>query len=365
MKCVVCGSLLPEGARVCPHCGTPITAQGASSIAPTIASSEYQAVQQPASAYGLDPYNASPPPPVYNPPIYNSSDTPYSAPIEQAPPPPPIGSFPRQVSPQPQVPPPANRGRRTLLIVGVIVLLLLLIGEGSFLLLSKRTLSAPTTQQLNATATSKANTTAPDTQNPYSPHSGTLALVDAMHDNSKGYKWDEATWDDSNGGKGKSVCGYSGGAYHITRTSKGALVCAPEAKPLVFSSAAFEVNLTIEQGYETGVFIHLDQAQLSGYLFAVNVGGSYVLEAANFNASNPKDQDKIFRSGANSAIKKGLHQTNLLAIVANGDTLSIYVNNQFVDSFPDKTYTNGQIGIYAYGDNACDVIASNARVWKL
>lgn len=362
MKCVVCGSLLPEGARVCSRCGTPIAINsrdsGGSSTSPTIAASEYQPEQQPASAYGLDPYNA--PPPMYNP-----SHASYSAPTEQAPPPPPILPLPGQMPLPPQ--PPRNQGKRTVIIVGVVVLLLLLLGEGGYLLYANRAPVGPTTQQLNATATARsfATSNTRSTQNPYTPYSGTLVLSDAMRDNSKGYKWDEATWDDNNGGKGKSVCGFSNGGYHITRSSKGALVCVPEAKLLVFNNAAFEVNLTIVQGYETGVFVRLDQSQLSGYLFAVNVEGSYVLEAANFNAPNPKDQDKIFRSGANAAIKKGLRQTNLVALVANGDTLSVYVNNQFVDSFPDKAYINGQIGIYAYGDSACDVIASDARVWKL
>ena len=65
------------------------------------------------------------------------------------------------------------------------------------------------------------------------------------------------------------------------------------------------------------------------------------------------------------AWRTGLNQSNLLAIAANGDTISVYVNGQFVASVQDKTYSNGQIGIYAYGDTGCDVAVSNVRVWKL
>ncbi len=57
---------------------------------------------------------------------------------------------------------------------------------------------------------------------------------------------------------------------------------------------------------------------------------------------------------------------NLIAAVAYGTTISVYVNNEFIASVQDNTYTNGQIGVYGEGDNGpADIIASNARVWRL
>ncbi len=86
----------------------------------------------------------------------------------------------------------------------------------------------------------------------------------------------------------------------------------------------------------------------------------------NLSITDPKNQYKILSSGTNGAIKKGLNQSNLVAAVANGNTISVYVNNEFIASVQDNTYTNGQIGIYSEGDNGpADIIASNARVWRL
>lgn len=82
--------------------------------------------------------------------------------IYTTPPPPPM-----QV---PLRPPSQRQGKRMGLIVGIRLLLLILVGSGVFMLLSS---SAPS-------------------HNPYALNMGTLVLNDLLHDNSRGYKWDEA-----------------------------------------------------------------------------------------------------------------------------------------------------------------------------
>ena len=52
-------------------------------------------------------------------------------------------------------------------------------------------------------------------------------------------------------------------------------------------------------------------------------------------------------------------------IVANGSSLSIYVNGQHLASVQNSSFTSGQIGIFGNGTNGEDVIAANARVWQL
>jgi hypothetical protein len=61
-----------------------------------------------------------------------------------------------------------------------------------------------------------------------------------------------------------------------------------------------------------------------------------------------------------------LNQINLIALVANGTTLSAYVNNQLVATAQDSTYSQGQLAVYGEGVNqASNVVASDARVWKI
>ena len=189
-------------------------------------------------------------------------------------------------------------------------------------------------------------------------------MNDPMHDNSQGNKWDEATMN----GKSSddlSICGFKNGAYHISRTQKGGLICDPEAANLAnVNNLAYEARLTIVQGTESGVVVRFDQTKGVGYLFSISIAGTYGIDKVNFN--NPQASYTMLHSGSNKAIKTGLNQTNLVAIVANENTLSAFVNNVFIDSVQDNTYTTGQIGVFGNGANGVtDVLASNARVWQL
>lgn len=254
-------------------------------------------------------------------------------------------------------PPRQNRGLVIGLIAGV-SLLLLLLGGGLLVLLSHNATTQQSSQQ-NATSTPAAD----PSRNPYAPNTGTLVLSDPLHDNSKGYRWDEATMNGKTSGD-TSVCGFKNGAYHITRTPRDALICNPEASSLVLSNVTFEASLTIVQGDQSGVAVRFDQTKGVGYLFSISTTGYYGIDKVDFNNANAPYI--MLRSGSNKAIKTGLNQTNLLALVANGSTLSAYVNGVFVDSTQDSSYTTGQPGLFGNGINSAeDITASNARVWKL
>jgi hypothetical protein len=184
-----------------------------------------------------------------------------------------------------------------------------------------------------------------------------------MHDNSKGNKWDEQTLNGTNGDTNVYVCGFSGGAYHLTTTSSG-LFCNPEAPNLVFSNVAFEAKMTILKGDMAGVGVRWNQKGASGYLFEITTQGGYVLEGINLSGNGLPYT--ILRQGGDASIKQGLNQINLIALVANGTTLSAYVNNQLVATAQDSTYSQGQLAVYGEGVNqASNVVASDARVWKI
>src|SRR5947209_1922583 len=77
----------------------------------------------------------------------------------------------------------------------------------------------------------------------------------------------------------------------------------------------------------------------------------------------PKPQPLIQRK--DPAIKTGLNQTNLITVVANGNSLVLYVNKQQIASVNDGTYSNGQIGVIAEStQNPTEVVFTNAEVWK-
>ena len=374
MNCTRCGYQLPEGALACPNCGTPTAAyyagSGSNPYTPTaIAQTPYYqqqsappygaANEQKGANYGYDPHQA-PSPPNYNAPAYpqinpyspshpyGSYSAPPSSPVEQ------MQYVVPQPPPQQKTPTPRSRSRLWI-VVGVVTLVVAVIVSGLFALLPRGS-----TDSQAGTATLAATSTSNVSANPYSG-GGTLVLDDPLKDNSKGYKWDEGTL---NNNVGISHCTFSNGAYHTTITpskpaNSSGLSCNPEASSLVFSNVAFEVKTDVLQGSTSGVIVRVDQAPGNYYTFTIDTSGNYFFNIYSNNTP------KLLTSGSNAIINKGLNQTNLVAIVAKGQTISGYVNGQFLASVDDKTYGQGQIGVYGGGTGNVDVAMTNARVWKL
>jgi len=189
--------------------------------------------------------------------------------------------------------------------------------------------------------------------NPYLPHTGVLVLSDLMSDNSKGYRWAERS----------SACQFSGGAYHISEAQqKTSHFCS--AHSLSVSDFAFEVQMTIIKGDCGGMSFRVDLAKHNSYTLQVCPDGHYRL-LLYVNGSARK---VVIPSGSSAAIRIGLQQTNLIAIVATGPDFNLYINHQFVTKGSDDAYTlrSGLIGVNADANsNPTEVAYRDARVWRL
>jgi len=196
------------------------------------------------------------------------------------------------------------------------------------------------------------NATSP---NPYSPHSGTLALNDPLSDNSNGYFWTES----SDAGE---TCAFTSGAYHVSTPERGDFrFCA--AGNTNFSNFAYEVQMMIVQGDTAGIGFRADDANIKFYYFLIGQDGSYELQ---LHVDNSRADIRTLTSGTSSAINTGLNQANTIAVVANGNTISLYVNGQDIADVSDSTYSRGQIGVVAQDQsNPTEVVFSNAKVWTL
>ncbi len=65
------------------------------------------------------------------------------------------------------------------------------------------------------------------------------------------------------------------------------------------------------------------------------------------------------------AIHTGLNASNVIAVVANGNTLDLYVNMQKIASVTDSTYNHGIIGLIADPtNNPTELVYINAKGWK-
>jgi serine/threonine protein kinase len=235
--------------------------------------------------------------------------------------------------------------------------------------------NAVTTANANATATTAAvdasstatvnaltptvNATAEviELQNMYNNTThGTPALDDPLRDNSKGNSWKVGTSAD-----GAGTCAFTGGAYHVSQLIYVVHYCT--ARPS-FSNFIFEVQMKIIKGDAGGVIFRANTLGNYFYVFAVNQYGVYqVFLRAGY------DGVLTMAGGASLAIKRGLNQTNLISVIAQGRTIGLYVNHQLIDSVNDNTYSSGQIGViaYPYGNsgNPTEVVYSNVKVWTI
>ncbi len=180
---------------------------------------------------------------------------------------------------------------------------------------------------------------------------GSIALNDPLRDNSNGYFWGGS---DSHG-----TCEFAGGAYQVSVPQGYTHYCT--ASTTNFSDFTYEVTLTILQGDCGWIIFRGNDTNGTGYLFRVCQDGTYALD---LNVDNVLST--LLASSSSSVINMGLGQSNVIAAVANGGTLDLYVNQQKIDSVSDSTYNHGQIGVGAISlGTATEVVFSNARVWTM
>jgi len=92
------------------------------------------------------------------------------------------------------------------------------------------------------------------------------------------------------------------------------------------------------------------------------VGGGAIFLYVDINGSNAKS----LAQGFSSTIHKGLNVPNNIAVLARGRSLSFYVNQHYVTSVNDTTYSSGAIGVFADDQlNPTEVAFNNAEVWIL
>ncbi len=196
--------------------------------------------------------------------------------------------------------------------------------------------------------------------NPYPPYGGTLRINDPLRDNKAGYGW----MDDSDSKKSTAStegCHFCEDAYHITESSKlqpYMVYCL--ALQTNFSNFVYQIEAILLQGAEIGVIFR----QTPGYryyYFSVRRDGSYGL------FWHAGEQSQLLKEGFSSAINTELNQPNVLAVVANGTAIDLYVNQQHLAGVTDTTYSAGRIGTATAADRGRpnDVAFKNLMLWTL
>lgn len=172
-------------------------------------------------------------------------------------------------------------------------------------------------------------------------------LANSLSNNSALYPWREGT-------NNKGTCIFTGGANHNIEPTPGYFHgCGPSGVNL--RDLVYQVQMTIVKGDAGGISFRWSSND-HHYMFLINQDGSYELRADYV----------IIQGGSSSAIKGGLNQSNLIAIVAQGNTLDLFVNKHYITSVNDSTNSEGGIGIEAHAiSQPTEVEFRNAMVWIL
>lgn len=236
-------------------------------------------------------------------------------------------------------------------VLRILLLLLVIVVSGGTLI----TAAINQRSNVNALAISTAISATRTAQaGPAFPFSQILLLSDPLKDNSRGNQWEED-------GNSNGSCSFSGGNYHASIALQDRFrACI--ALNFHAGNFTYEVQMQILKGDCGGLIFRRTGARF--YYFRVCVDGSYAFIRYTSDANTALNV--TLRSGTHPAIHQGLNQANLLAVVASGSKLDLYVNRQLIAGVQDTSYTEGEIGLVAKAKaNTTEAVFSNLMVWKL
>lgn len=254
----------------------------------------------------------------------------------------------------------------------LLLVLLLLVGSGSLFYLgyyqpNQQHIAGTATAQTQITGTANAQATsiAQNTANAQATIQAyqtlytqvtqkTPALNDPLNNQTNNQ------WDTNSSTSGS--CVFSSGAYHSSTPNTG-FFQACYAESTNFSNFAFQVDMSIVQGDYGGIIFRADNVNDKFYLFRIDGNGSYDLFL--YTSNKGSQAQPLIKNGTTTLMKAG-SQPNEITLVAQGGNFTFYLNQQYLNSTADSTYSAGMVGVFAEStSNPTDVAFSNAKVWTL
>jgi hypothetical protein len=192
---------------------------------------------------------------------------------------------------------------------------------------------------------------------PYGPGTGRLVLNDPLRDQSQQLNWQEG-WNENG-----AACQFKRNAYYAIQPLAG-YFHACIAQNTSFHNFGYEVEATLYQGDYVGIIFRAPSSLDSHYyLFRISTDGTCILKRY---VDRVDAHAILLDSGTNAQFHRGTGQSNTLAVVAQDQRLTLYINRQVVTSVLDQAYSEGQIGVLAGNDThpPAEAAFQNAKVWS-
>ena len=196
----------------------------------------------------------------------------------------------------------------------------------------------------------------PAQTNPYAPYVGQLVLNDSLRDQSSGVNWQEGT------NANQANCIFKNEEYTAYQPLAG-YFHACIAQTTDYKNFAYEVVMTIHSGEFAGIVFRSENGiDAHYYLFRIHIDGTYWLFRFT---DHTIEHAMVLDHGFSQVFHTGFGQANLVAVVAQNDLLTLYLNSKEVTSVHDASYTHGQIGVLSGNITHVPAEATfkNAKVW--
>jgi hypothetical protein len=152
---------------------------------------------------------------------------------------------------------------------------------------------------------------------------------------------------------GGGSCQFANGGYQVDMPQHNGLAYC-KADAVDFGNVAIQVEMKVISGSNNdGGGIFFRDTTGGSYRFRISLDGSWDFVPTGSAGNSP-------------AILKGLNQTNVLTIVAQGADLYLFINQQYLTHIISSTYASGRIGFMAVCWNSdTSVVFNNIKVWRL
>jgi len=200
---------------------------------------------------------------------------------------------------------------------------------------------ATTQASKDVTATAIAN-------DPYINGNGTLLISDSLNG--------PENWLTSTSGDWGGTCTYKNGAYHAFQGVIARAYSCNTISTLQGSNSIFEVQATIISGDCGGILFRYNPSTHFGYTFRFCHDGNVSLVG----------QHGILYGAVSSAVRVGYNQSNIVAAVASGNQIRLYINKQYIITVIDDAFSQGRFALDVRANTQPTEIAfNNAKIWQL
>lgn len=183
-------------------------------------------------------------------------------------------------------------------------------------------------------------------------------LDDPLDNNAKGNQWTELQ-------QGDGACVFQSDGYYVETLDTDYRFYFGCCNGFTNSNFVFQVKMAIINGKEGGLIFRWRKAPQADEFcyFYITTDGFYGVEQGMDTKMQDKHRTILSGKSGTDQIKKGLYETNVIAVMVFEDRADLFVNGQHLQSLSSISPDAGKFGV-ASGPQS-KVAFSSAKMWEI